>query len=69
MRMRARKYSVLNRSIARSITYALRDNNRKKYRPNTYNNKKETNNIDNGEGLAVFIFIAIIIIVVAAITH
>ena len=31
--------------------------------------KTETNSIDNGEGFAVFIFIAIIIIVVAAITH
>ena len=27
--MRPRSYGILNRSIARSITYALRDNNRK----------------------------------------
>ena len=44
--MRPRNYSVLNRSIARGISYALRDNNRKKYsksNSNTYNQNSSTN--------------------------
>jgi len=38
MMMRPRNYSVLNRSIARGISYALRDSNRKKYSRNTNQN-------------------------------
>jgi len=45
MMMRPRKYSVLNRSIARGISYALRDNNRKKYSKNTYS-KQNPNDLD-----------------------
>lgn len=46
MMMRPRSYSVLNRSIARGISYALRDSNRKKYtknNSNTYNQNLSTN--------------------------
>ena len=68
MRMRARKYSVLNRSIARSITYALRDNNRKKYRSNTHINTKNNNSNDIG-GFAAFIYVTLFIILVACIFH
>ena len=37
MMMRPRKYGTLNRSIARGISYALRDSNRKKYKLSNYN--------------------------------
>ena len=44
MQMRARNYSVLNRTIARSVSYALRDSNRRKYKSNknTYSNPDNT---------------------------
>jgi hypothetical protein len=49
--MRARNYSVLNRSIARGITYALRDSNRKKYKTNiNYNNTVKMPPISDTEG-------------------
>jgi len=43
--MRPRKYSTFNRSIARGISYALRDNNRKKYSRSTYS-KQNSNDLD-----------------------
>jgi hypothetical protein len=52
--MRPRSYGILNRSIARGITYALRDSNRRKYKPNnTYSNPNNTvkmPQINNTEG-------------------
>jgi len=56
MRMRARNYSVLNRSIARGITYALRDSNMRKYKtnsniyPNINNNTVKMPQINSTEG-------------------
>lgn len=45
MMMRPRHYSTLNRAIARSITYSLRNNNRQKYHKSNYNNTYNQNNI------------------------
>lgn len=47
MMMRPRSYSVLNRSIARGISYALRDNNRKKYSNTRSNNSFKNNSNSN----------------------
>lgn len=44
MMMRPRNYSVLNRSIARGVSYALRDSNRKKYK---YTNSNQNNSEAN----------------------
>ncbi|MCE5220101.1 MAG: hypothetical protein LLF98_02240 [Clostridium sp.] len=69
MMMRPRNYSVLNRSIARGLTYALRDNNRKKYtsNKNTHLNSKQninpvTNTIANiVVGIIAFWFLVFIL--------
>jgi hypothetical protein len=54
MQMRARNYSILNRTIARSVSYALRDSNRRKYKSkNTYSNPNNTvkmPEVNNTEG-------------------
>jgi len=50
MMMRPRNYGTLNRCIARSITYALRDSNRKKYsknNSNTYTNQNPSTTPSN----------------------
>jgi len=70
--MRPRSYSVLNRSIARGITYALRDN-RRKYKSNKYkntyikpNNTAKATQINNtgGNELVICWIIAILFILV-----
>lgn len=73
MMMRPRNYSVLNRSIARGITYAIRENERKnrnaKRNRNVYTNSSvKTNNninsnintIDNTDNTIIWLFIILI---------
>jgi len=69
MMLRARSYSTLNRSIARGITYALRDSNRKKY-SNAYNKQNTNNNTTipkitpvSGSDLAIVVGVIGILIV------
>lgn len=45
--MRPRSYGILNRSIARGVSYALRDSNRKKYKRNIQND--DDNNTEYAE--------------------
>lgn len=61
MMMRPRNYSVLNRSIARGVSYALRDNNRKKY-VNRSTNTNPKQNINNSD-INIFPLIMSIVIV------
>lgn len=75
--MRPRNYGVLNRSIARGVTYALRENDRKKrkYKSNgnfylNSNIKQDNNNINsnvnpnviaNTNNIIVWLFIILIV--------
>jgi CHASE3 domain sensor protein len=72
MMMRPRNYSVLNRSIARGITYALRENERKnrnaKRNSNFYlnSNIKQNDNVSsnvivNTNNIIVWLFIILIV--------
>jgi hypothetical protein len=64
MRMRARKYGIINRSIARSITYSLRNHGKKNSHKTTTYRVTNTNSSENvGCGTAIFIFSIIIIII------
>lgn len=69
--LRPRNYSVLNRSIARGISYALRDNNRKKsktIKSNTYTNSSNNQNTNiTTENtflslFALFVFLGLIVL-------
>jgi hypothetical protein len=53
MMLRPRSYGILNRSIARSVSYALRDNNRRKYKSNKnthINNTVKMPQVNSTEG-------------------
>lgn len=60
--MRPRNYSVLNRSIARGISYALRDNNRKKYSNTRSNNSFNNNNSNLNKNSSMLDFLIPLII-------
>lgn len=64
MMMRPRNYSVLNRSIARGVGYALRDSNMKKYRKNTNNIKQ-----DIGSEVNITIWIIAFILVICCLIN
>lgn len=62
MMMRPRNYSVLNRSIARGLTYALRDSNTKKYKTNKTNQKTNVGLTPEDEQVANVIGIICVLI-------
>lgn len=62
MMNRARRYGTLNRSIARSITYALRDSKRNKYKGKSYSNTVKMPNVKSADGAGVVLFFGILML-------
>jgi hypothetical protein len=64
MRMHPRRYSVLNRSIARSLTYSLRNYyKRNKYRDSTSTNSTDTTLEDKAAMIWIIFIIALLILI------
>jgi hypothetical protein len=63
--LRPRHYLVLNRSITRSISYALRDSNRRKYKSNnTYtNNTVKMPQVSDTEGSGIVVILGLLIFI------
>jgi hypothetical protein len=63
MMMRPRRYGALNRSIAKSIGYAINQN----YRNNS-NNKKTTTNNNSGSLIGIIFLVFIIVLIISAVS-